>query len=540
MIDYSKKRVLIVDDSQAMCSSLRITLSNFGITRSEASYTAGEAIYRIRSREFDMIVCDYNLGDGTDGQQLLEFVRREGLISPSVVFLMVTAERSYEKVVLCAEMAPDDYLLKPFTAETMRLRLERVFDKKEAFARIYTQLTARHLDKAVEECDRLLAQKTRYTIDVMRTKGELLLELGREAEARALYEEILQLRVVPWARLGLARAMHNSGELDSAMGELKEAIAEMPEYLAAYDTLAEVQGSAGMGEEAQETLQSALKIAPGNLVRQTALGEVAYRNQDLETAGKAFETVVDKGRYSFLRTYKDYINLSRVQMDQKQFDKAVRTIGNARDSFGDSPEVELAASTMESLIQHAAENEAAAKAALARALKARDDANLQLSDQVAVDLARSAFLNGEEEIGRQMVREMVSNYYDDARFQQSVRNMLEAVGRGEESKALIEDSVVAVVKLNNEGVMKARQGDLAGAIELLLEAATRMPQNIQLALNAAQALIVESDRQGWHEEHMREAKRLIDMHEPVHGHLAKFKKIKAYLKDVGLKFGVNL
>ena len=97
-----------------------------------------------------------------------------------------------------------------------------------------------------------------------------------------------------------------------------------------------------------------------------------------------------------------------------------------------------------------------------------------------------------------------------------------------------------VVKLNNEGVLLARQGNLQGAIDLLLEASHRMPQNIQLALNAAQAMIVESDRYGWNAEHMKAAQQLLAMHETRYGKLDKFKKIKVMMKDVGAKFGVDL
>ena len=540
MIDFSKKRVLIIDDSQAMASSLRMTLTNFGMTRSEMANTAGEALFRIRNREFDMIVCDYNLGEGTDGQQLLETLRRQEVILPSVVFLMVTAERQYEKVVLCAEMAPDDYLLKPFTAETMRVRLERVFEKKEAFAPIYHQLVQNDIGAALAACDTLLVDRTRYVIDVMRMKGELLLELGREEEAQQLYEQILATRAVPWARLGLARAMRATGELDAANDQLQLAIEEMPEFLPAYDLLAKVEEEQGDTEKAQQTLDKAIKVSPGNVTRQTAFGEVAYRNGDLTTAAQAFGRVVESNRNAFMRSPQEYVNLGRIQLEQQQFDKALQTLNGARSVFGDDPQMELSVSTMESLTHQVAGNADKARDALDRALAARDQARLNLGDATALDLAKACFLNGKEDEARALVKEMTSNFYDDTRLQQSVRQMLKSVGREHESKSLVEDSAMEVVKLNNEGVLLARQGNLQGAIDLLLEASHRMPQNIQLALNAAQAMIVESDRYGWNAEHMKVAQQLLAAHETRYGKLDKFKKIKVMMKDVGAKFGVDL
>lgn len=57
-------------------------------------------------------------------------MRHCGLISLSTVFVMTTAEGSYERVVAAAEFAPDDYLLKPFNANNLKERLDRILTKK--------------------------------------------------------------------------------------------------------------------------------------------------------------------------------------------------------------------------------------------------------------------------------------------------------------------------------------------------------------------------------------------------------------------------
>jgi DNA-binding response OmpR family regulator len=61
------------------------------------------------------VLCDYNLGDGMDGQELLER-RKTGTLPLSTIWIMITGERKYERVVAAAEMAPDDYILKPFNS----------------------------------------------------------------------------------------------------------------------------------------------------------------------------------------------------------------------------------------------------------------------------------------------------------------------------------------------------------------------------------------------------------------------------------------
>ncbi len=539
MIDFSKKRVLIIDDSPAMCSSLRMTLNNFGISRCESSNSANEAVFRIRQRDFDIIVCDYCLGDGKDGQQVLEQLRRSELISPSVVFLMVTAERSYEKVVSCAEFAPDDYLLKPFTAETMSIRLERAFEKKEQFIRLYQLTAAGKTEQAIAECDRVLALKSKFTMDLMRVKGELLIELGRHEEARRLYEEVVAMRAIPWARLGLSKTLNLAGEPETAIATLELLIGDTPQYLQAYDTLAKTHEEHGNLQLAQAVLEKAVAVSPQSLSRQSAMGDIAYRNGDLTRAAQAFGVVVEKGKNSYFRDHKDFVNLSRVLLDDGKHDAALDTIASAKKSFDSTPELELTSAVMESLVYHAADKPAQSQQALARALAVKAEHGIALGDSVAVDLAKGCFLNGKEGEARALIKDMMSNFYDDEKIQSEVRRMLDGVGRADESQALIESSVNEVIKLNNEGVMLAKNGDLAGSIELLVTASRQMPHNVQVALNAANALIVESDRNGWNEANMQLASELLEQHAAKHAGLDKFKKISALLKGVGQKYGVK-
>jgi DNA-binding response OmpR family regulator len=79
-------------------------------------------------------LCDYNLGgDEKDGQQTLEEMRSRNHIPLETVFILVTGETSYEKVVSAAEYAPDDYVIKPFTYNVLKNRLSMSFIKKATF-----------------------------------------------------------------------------------------------------------------------------------------------------------------------------------------------------------------------------------------------------------------------------------------------------------------------------------------------------------------------------------------------------------------------
>ena len=154
-IDYGVLRALVVDDYPGMRSALKMTLSNFGMTRIELAASASEVIFKVGNTHYDVILCDFNLGEGRDGQQLLEELRHRGLIHLDTVFIMVTAESVYEKVVATAELAPDDYLIKPFSAEVLRNRLDGILLRKRAFFSVYRHYEANELEAAMTACDEL-------------------------------------------------------------------------------------------------------------------------------------------------------------------------------------------------------------------------------------------------------------------------------------------------------------------------------------------------------------------------------------------------
>jgi DNA-binding response OmpR family regulator len=196
-IDFGALRALVIEDYPGMRNALRLTLSNFGITKVQLVANASEAIFQVRNNHYDFILCDFNLGDGRDGQQLLEELRHSNLMSIETVFIMVTAESYYEKVVATAELAPDDYMIKPFSAEVLCSRLASVLQRKRAFREVYRHFLANDLEAALIACDELIRSKPKYVVDALRFKGELLVTLGRFEDAEALYKQVISMRA-PW------------------------------------------------------------------------------------------------------------------------------------------------------------------------------------------------------------------------------------------------------------------------------------------------------------------------------------------------------
>lgn len=538
-IDFSEKRVLIVDDAAGMRSSMRTILSNFGVVFAEMASTANDAIRRLQVKPYDIIICDYFLGDGSDGQQLLEQLRHNKLISLSTVFIMVTAESVYEKVVSAVELAPDDYLIKPFTADLLKNRLERVMLKKLAFGPIYRLIEDGKLAQATQVCLEISKQNSKYSIDLLRLLAELYVTQGNVEEAQKIYQQVVEMRAVPWARMGLATMFHCKGQHSAAESLLDEVIEEAPEYMAAYDLLSKVCEAQAKTERAQKVLEQAIAASPYTLHRQKEMGHLAVRNGDMEAAEVAFANVVERGKTSFFRAADDFANLSRVQMDRGKLNEALGTLRDARTSFNNSAEVTFTASVMESLVHKKAGNDQASAVALATAMHAKQENDIKSNDDIMLDLAKACFAHGKEEEAKGLIATLVQNNHDSHALIQKAKQVFEDAGKGAEGSALVDDSVKSIIQLNNQGVLKAQQGDLEGSVKLLTEAAERMPGNLQIVLNAAQALIVHIDKLGWNESYMRSARSYLDVARSKNATHPKLLTISKLAQDVTKKYGVN-
>ncbi|MHB9100862.1 MAG: tetratricopeptide repeat protein [Sulfuricella sp.] len=505
---FQEKTFLVVDDVVSMRSSLRNTISTLGGTRIDMAGNGIEAINRLEQRAYDVILCDYDLGGGKDGQQLLEEAKRRKLVKNSTIFMMVTAERGYEKVVSAAELAPDDYLIKPFAGEVLRLRLEHLARKKTYFSPVFALMDAQDYRRAIQVCDELLNPPNQYKIDLMRLKAEICLLLGDYGTAGKLYEQILAIREIPWARMGLAKSMYHQNNFDAAVETFKKVTENTPNYMEAYDWLAKSYSAAGNEEAAQQTLMAAAEKSPRMLARRKTLGELAYRNDDLETAQDSYEAVLEFGKNSALTSPEDYANLSRVFIDQGKCDQAMTVMKDARKTFKNSPESLMHGAVMDSLAHQKSGNTEAAEEALKQALE-HFEACDHKQGSVSLDIARSCFQLGDEETGKKVVQDFIQNNHDDKKIHLHAEDMFRKIGLHDKGKEIITNSSRAVIALNNQAVRMAQAGDLRGSVELLMQAVAKYQENTVIVLNAAHAILAYMQTQGWDEELGKSAKEYL-------------------------------
>lgn len=501
--DLTALRVLIVDQHSSARDALRMMLSSLGITRVHGAGSSSEALRLVNSGVFEVIFSDYQLGDGRDGQQLLEELRVKQLISRTTVFIIITSERAYHSVVSLAELTPDDYLIKPFTSDQLQLRLARALHGKQSLAPILRQLDAAAYGKALAACDKLLSEGDDALLEVLRLKGEILNQLGRHEEAGALFGEVLAARPLPWAKMGLAVALRARGKLDEAISLGRELTDEHPHFLAAHDLLAALLEDSGDLAAAQTVLVEAAGRSPHNSVRQRIVGDVAARNGDLDLAEKAYQKVLARTRGSSLSTPDDYASLSRVLLDNG---KPAAARGVAHDLRRDrrwDPVSELAAAIVDSLCYQAEGEETRAREALDRALSARarlgNVAASVLSEQISVDLAHACLANGRDDEAATIMRQVAAEHQEDKALMTRIEQVFDKTDNAAVGRSILDSVSRELIDINNRGVLMAREGKIEESVQLLSEAADRIA-NIQFLVNAASAIFTLLDRRGWIDE----------------------------------------
>ncbi|UTH75830.1 response regulator [Chromobacterium sp. IIBBL 290-4] len=290
--------VLIIEDSHTVRQGLRTMLSMAGITRSEAVTNAGEARNRLRGKNYDVVLCDYNLGDGMDGQELLEAMRKSGSLPLSTIWIMITGERHYERVVAAAEMAPDDYILKPFASQLLLDRMHLASQRKAFLSPAHKLLAAGRVEQSIQVLQQLAreAPNAQYRLDSQRLAAELLVNEGRQGEALSIYQELLTQKVIPWAKMGVARIIAEQGETQESNALLREIIADAPRYTDAYDLLAQNLIDDGQYQTAAVVLEKAVAISPRNFTRLKSCGTALLRCGNPAKAAEYLQRAVEVGR----------------------------------------------------------------------------------------------------------------------------------------------------------------------------------------------------------------------------------------------------
>ena len=536
MSGLSEIKVLLVEPHSGMRSSIHNMLNLCGITKIEHGISSSTALGYIKNKYFDVILCEYELGPGQDGQQLLEDMRHHKLAPLTTIFIMVTGERSYEKVVSAAELAPNDYLLKPFTPDDLLERISRAVKRRSLFISVYHLMDSGEYQSAIEECLMKETKHVREKIDFMRLRAELHILLGEPDAAEPIYQQLSEMRAVAWARLGLARSVHLQGRFGEAEAILKTLVEENNRYMDAFDLLAKNHELFGQLESAKNVLTHAVEISPHGVRRLRKLGEIALAAGDFQTAEANLKKVVSKVKFSEFKDPEDHVNLVNALVQNGNIDQAKTVVRELEKTMSDKLKMPACKAISAALI-FAKSNDPRMKTELTNAVEASRE-NIGLSTNMKLGLAKNCLENDMKDEASEVILEVMRNSTNDSEIQRAV-GVFENAGQGELGKSLADQSRTEVMDLVSEGVKKAKLGDFIGAVELMSSAVKQMPNNPQVVTNAALAYLKCLEHHGWEHKLAQQARRLIETScrlDPANPRNAPLRKL---YDDLQRKYGIS-
>lgn len=509
-IDWAGKNYLVVDDFIGVRQLLRESLRSLGARNIDQAASGGEAIALLAKTRYDVVLCDFNLGDGKNGQQVLEEARVRNFLLPSSVWMMVSAEKSVESVMGAAEHQPDAYLVKPITEGVLLTRLNRAWHRKQVFRPIDQAYAEKDYLRAARLCDEQIAASRVHETELLRMKARLMEKSGEPDKARETYERVLAEREYQWARSGLAKIRMVNGELEQARQMFLGVIAENRYYIDAYDQLAQVYQDMGRYEEACSILERATRLSPNSVPRQRNLGKVCLKLGNVGMAEKAFRKCIAIGEYSVRKTPDAYFGLARVCGLKNDPKEALVLLGAAQREFGaEHPDMPLRAKITEGLVYHESGD-------YRHARKAGDELEAQLNAHperpdvpTCLEMATLLFAVGVKDAPVELLCHVARNNHDNAVLLDEVQAIFEKARMGEEGAELIRAAKKEASDLMNQAVLLWKTGKLGEAVAWMRSARTRLPNNQRILFNAAQVLVSHMKEKGYDELMAAEAHEVL-------------------------------
>lgn len=505
------KKILAIDDLVESRSAMKKMLFILGAEDVDVAMDGDEATAFIQEKDYDLIISDYNLGKGRDGQQILEEARFTHRLKAAATFVMLTGENAMDMVMGAVEYEPDDYVTKPFTIDVMRQRLTRIMNIKESLRPINDAIDLRNHVRALQLCDVFLEKEPRLKLRVLRIKGRVLMRTKQYEEALALYDSILDERDLNWALLGKATCLFNLEKYDEAESILNYTIKMHPQYVQCYDLLSKIHVKHKKLEEAQQDLMRATQVSPKQVLRQMELGRLAVANKDVVVAEKAFKQSVRLARHSCYRSAKNYllyakslqhkISPSNTRETREGSKEAQKTLEEVKALYKDNNDYIFEATVLEGATFTNLGKTEDAKACAEKAsklLKSIQDpsATHQLSMvQLFLDTKQHAKaqdllaeVNKREDLSKAEAREL------------------------KRSQEEISETVVReyTTEINDRAIEFFERGQLAQAIKLFDKATAYKEAGLAVLLNAIQAKITYMDQRGADRELVNSVNEMLE------------------------------
>ncbi|MFC3853449.1 response regulator [Salinispirillum marinum] len=522
---------LIVDDFANVRKSIRSMLAQLGAGNVYEAADALQAKTILRERPCDIVICDYNLGDGQNGQQLLEEMRATGQVKFTTLWVMVTAETSKDMVMGAVETHPDDYLAKPFAFDAFKHRLDKWVKRLEALYPLLMAMDKQDDELILAACQQVINDQPRHRAWARKIQISTLIRQNKLDEAEKELNDLLAKRPQDWAIFEKARIQMLRKAFDKARPLLQEVLTANPNHVEAYDALATCYLQEGKTGAATEALTNATRVSPRNLKRQFRLGELARQQNDYTTAAKAFKEVLTLAANTRHENPAHYVRLADTfntlavqgtDSEQRRASKgAIEIARRMMDRYPDALPVQLKGRIVmaESLDIQGMESARDGELKKAHDMSMRHLA--QIKPELAMDVARALYQYDKQQLGDAFVESIRQHHRDDVGVQQQLFML--------QSEPVSEKAKERAAELNKEGNQRYRDENYEDALKFFERALEHSPRHPGLILNMVQAhmKLYQKDKETHHLATIERYMERLKFLPPDHYQAERYNAIKA-------------
>lgn len=285
-LDFNNLTALVIDDAPIVITSIRIMLRQMGLKDENISHNKdpGAAVYQAKNKFFDIFICDYNFGKSLNGKQVFEEVQHYKRINSSAIFIMITGESSGGVVRSIIELAPDEYMLKPYNLHELKSRIQTALVRKKVLHRLYETNFNGDFEFGVSECHRLMGLYPQYHYQIQQFLGQFYHRLKRLEEAKALYEDVLAEKNYDWANVGLANTLIDQQHELEAAELLDDILSKSPNNSSALMAMSYLNIYSNDIPAAIKHLSIASELIPGNSDRELMIANLCHAVGDYASA----------------------------------------------------------------------------------------------------------------------------------------------------------------------------------------------------------------------------------------------------------------
>ena len=502
--DYSQFNVLVVDDFKQFHSTISDMLESFGIKHIDTTASGSQAIKLCRAKTYDIILCDYNMGQNKkNGQQVLESLKFHKILPHQTLFLLVTAEVSKSMVMATYDNEPDAYIVKPFNAKLLKQRIGKLVTKRQTLTELNRLIEEELDDEAITECERLIESNGRHTLACQKLLSELYLKTKQYDQAETLYLQVLSKRDRDWAKLGLARTKRAQDDNEQALQLLEEVIEKTPHYMPAFDLMADIYEECNELDNALSTMRNVVSLSPNSILRHQRLAQVAEHTNDFAAATEAHLKSIELGTYSCYESEKNFLGLGRgtaqliADNDPQAHEYAQKTLNVLKEvdqRFKLTDEAQLQVKLLLAQVHVGLDNTTTARDLLWEVEQVIDKESTVIGIDTALDRVKALNATNQQQRSKDILGELVKQHENDEKALEKLDRLLD------EPRSKVVRKRVA--DINRDGISLYDEKRYKEAITVFRRAQKLFPKFIGVNLNLVQALNGEMRGNGYNDEFM--------------------------------------